>query len=100
MFTLFDVNRVCFVLQSDLDLEGLPAHSRSVSAISLNENSYHNRASNGGHHVISHGKPSLAPKPPGFKSNEKNDGRHSVTRAQSMRLPRSAISASEIKNGK
>ncbi|KAK7601238.1 hypothetical protein V9T40_008679 [Parthenolecanium corni] len=82
--------------------EELPVHSRSGSAVSLNENhSYHNRPYNGNHQaVISHGKPSLAPKPPGFKAGSKNDGRSSVGRTLSLRLPRSPLSTTDVNNGK
>lgn len=89
--------------QPDADAnEELPVHSRSGSAVSLNENhSYHNRPYNGNHQaVISHGKPSLAPKPPGFKAGSKNDGRSSVGRTLSLRLPRSPLSTTDVNNGK
>ncbi|XP_054285960.1 WAS/WASL-interacting protein family member 1-like isoform X1 [Macrosteles quadrilineatus] len=78
---------------SDSVLTG-PIHNRSNSTTSLNSNNGSwqaapraMKAPPGGH-----GKPNVAPKPPGYvaKSPGKlTNGRPSVTRAQSMRAPRS-----------
>lgn len=93
------------IFSSDADTtNGLPLHSRSSSAVSLSDNSYQNRSADDRHHfhqqhhVISHGKPSLAPKPPTHITVSAKTDRL-VSRAQSMRVPRSSISMNEVKHG-
>lgn len=92
-------------MQPDLETnDGSSLQNRSGSAVSLND-SYQNRVSDVGHHIINHGKPTLAPKPNAIANKSvghkiKNDVRPTVTRAQSMRVPRSSLHVAESNNGK